>query len=108
MEQWRTVDKINPVHQIEGGRWVEIIARIHNNLTCETRDYHTDAILMDGEEEPNTYIWEEGNFACDCNRHDFFQDADNEDRTEGTCSDDKYTVALINPVNNRVFYDENE
>lgn len=41
--------------------------------------YKDDLIWSDDYEEPQlcTFIWEEGNFSCDCNRESFFYDAMN-------------------------------
>jgi hypothetical protein len=41
--------------------------------------------------EYNPYIWEEGNFSCDCNRAIFF----GEPESEQYCSDDRYIIVSI-------------
>jgi hypothetical protein len=40
-----------------------------------------------------TYIWEDGNFACDCNRRDFFEDDGNEN--EPQCGHGAYELIQI-------------
>ena len=86
--------------------FVEIVAYIRNNETNEIRKYATDIIWDENEHEAETYIWEEGNFSCDCNRHIFFQNVNGEDDENRKCSEDKYSVNLLNPKTNKYFYKE--
>lgn len=51
---------------------------IKNNETGEIRPYHDDFEFFE-------YIWAEGNFSCDCNRHMFFTDT-TEDYDCGECA----------------------
>ena len=90
-----------------GGRWVRVTARIRDNATGEVREYGTDEILENGEETPNDFGWAEGNYSCDCNRHLFFARAfGEEENRERECSDDKFSVQLVNPSSGVVYYDE--
>lgn len=53
------------------------------------------------------YIWESGNFACDCNRELFFLCARGEDDTaEGVCGIDKFSVRCSDADTGEVLYDE--
>lgn len=114
IEKWDIVsqEKTHPFHQLKDGEWVRIIARIRNNKTGEIRDYLTDGIKDNVAEIPHTWIWEQGNYSCDCNRELFFLRAKEEPEPEGDgeppCGGEKYAVNLINPVTGTVFYREFE
>ena len=43
------------------------------------------------------YCWQEGNFACDCNRHTFFEEADGngDDAEHLACSQGLYLVPVL-------------
>lgn len=107
VEQWETVDV--PTHPIKDGRWVRIREVIKDTLTGEVREQNGESPLRQGEDQPCTFIWEEGNYACDCNRGLFFLRAigdDDEDDTRTPCGDGRYLVNLVNPATGRVFYRE--
>lgn len=53
---------------------------IRNLETNEVRVYEESC---DWEGEGSVYLWTEGNFACDCNRHLFFERAGGTDDSEG-------------------------
>lgn len=87
--------------------WVKIIAHIKDNDTGEIRKYETDAIYDEESEMPSIFIWEEGNFSCDCNRHLFFRRAKNEQDDFGfECGHSRYSVNLQNPKTGEYFYRE--
>jgi hypothetical protein len=89
--------------------WVKCIAEIRNNETGEIREFETDEILVIGEKYPSTFIWENGNYACDCNRHLFFKRAKNEETEEDwdfECSHGKYSVNLKTKKDGNVYYRE--
>ena len=44
---------------------------LRNNRTGETRWYDDEMDWSDGSE----FLWTEGNYGCDCNRHLFFERA---------------------------------
>ena len=58
----------------------------------------------------NVYWWEEGNAACDCNREDFFLQAQGEDTDdrESECGDERYSVCCSDADTGAVLYDELE
>ena len=63
---------------------------LKNNHTGEER-------WIDNElpwEDHCDFMWTEGNFSCDCNRHLFFERASGRDPdlSEGECGDEKYTA----------------
>ena len=53
------------------------------------------------------FIWEEGNYACDCNRALFFARASGKPEPDITCSHDRYRVEKIVKVSTgEVVYEE--
>lgn len=59
------------------------------------------------------YIWSEGNYACDCNRHLFFVRAggDEDDEDEGdddACSSGLYAVKITNPAGSETLYQDDD
>lgn len=48
----------------------------------------------DGDIGSPVYMWREGNYRCDCNRHLFFERAQGRDPDvmAGDCTEDRYTV----------------
>lgn len=91
---------------------IGIIVRIRLNETGEVREYKTEAFLNDGESVPSTYIWEEGNYSCDCNRSLFFEYALHPDRAmdsiESPCGDGKFSVEVLIAETGEVYYSEFE
>ena len=70
---WIEVDVLT--HRSNDSIWVKCIAEIRHNTTGEVVEYETDEILINGEEYPMIFNWEENNFSCDCNRLLFFKRA---------------------------------
>lgn len=104
---WIDAENVSAIHQREGSRWVKIIAQIRKNSTGEVRDYPTYAIIEDGEESPDTYIWEDGNFSCDCNRRLFFLRANNDEEPDDEdCGDTAFSVRLLNAKDRACYYSE--
>jgi predicted dehydrogenase len=87
---------------------VKIIALIRKNKTGEIREYKDELYWGNWyqDEEPSTYIWEDGNYSCDCNRYLFFQRVKNENEDNEECGDELYSVNLKNPKNEEIFYKE--
>lgn len=106
---WKILEK--PKHQLsKGEQWVEVIAEIRHNETGEIRRYTASEILGDGEAHPSVFNWAENNYSCDCNRELFFgyaigQSMEEIDRDDA-CSEGRYSVRLINPVDNQAYYAE--
>lgn len=92
----------------DGSVWVRIIAMIRNNISGQIIEHEAIGILDDNEDMPSSYIWEDGNYACDCNRELFFERAKGNELDDTTCGENRYSVRLINPVDGRIFYDEFE
>ena len=86
--------------------WVPIVAHIRENATGKIRTYSIDGVLEDGAEFVSTFIWEHGNYSCDCNRELFFGYANDEDEKDVVCGDYRYSVNLEDPKTGAVFYRE--
>lgn len=69
---------------------------IRKNRTNEIK-----VIPNDQEVEPDDFMWSEGNFSCDCNRHDFFEGGE----TNAPCGEGEYSVN-IKGLNGGVIYQE--
>ncbi|HEX9812083.1 MAG TPA: hypothetical protein VGA88_08365 [Burkholderiales bacterium] len=63
---------------------------LRNNYTSEERWVNYD-MPWDGG---SVFLWTEGNYGCDCNRHLFFERAFGRepDDDEHVCGDEKYTA----------------
>lgn len=73
---------------------VSVNVYIRKRMTGEERLYR-DAVEADGG-IPNTFIWSDGNFACDCNRRLLFARAAGEpDDWSGGCSEGDYVVRIV-------------
>ena len=89
-----------PAHCI----WIKILVKIKNNQTGEVKNYPTEGIWDEVNEHASTWIWEEGNFSCDCNRDIFFNGLPFSDDHE--CGEGKYSVNIYNPKNGELLYSE--
>ena len=85
--------------------WVQINVHIKNMDTQEVRIFETDGIWYDGHF--GLYIWEEGNFSCDCNRASFFARAGN-DEYDDECGESRFSINIENPKTGKIFYKEFE
>lgn len=78
---------------------------IRNNETGESVVYEHDGCFEDGVFRK--FIWEEGNYSCDCNRALFFFRAKNMDDPEDRqCGEELYSVKIIRKSTGEVLYDE--
>lgn len=101
--KWRLVQTKEKL--ADNGVWIELIAHIRKNETGEIRKHTTEAFLASGASTPSIFIWQTGNYACDCNREIFFSDDDSQ---EAKCSDGRFSVNLENPVTGEIIYREFE
>lgn len=84
---------------------MQVTIYIRKNDSGETRSYE-DEMTFDDQGSP-FYIWEEGNYSCDCNRTAFFMNAaDEDDPDDIPCSDGKYSVNI--EANGEIIYREFE
>ena len=84
------VIKMDPPH--DTNTWIQLIAKIRKNDTGEIREGKEDVLWDEDENEPHLWIWEEGNFSCDCNRELFFNRYGGVDADETECGDRKSVV----------------
>jgi len=73
--------------------------------------YMPEEIQSEDVDDLILYLWEEGNFSCDCNRGLFFAqalgDMEREEQAwEGGCSEGKYRVEVRERDTARVIYTE--
>lgn len=74
---------------------VDVLVHIRKNDTGEIAIFKDD-LYLDDDGLPNTFIWEDGNYACDCNRRLFFDCVMSNGSEEiPDCSDDKYSVNIM-------------
>lgn len=74
------------------------IRRVADGVVRIHRDgWHSDS------ESPD-FIWSDGNFACDCNRHDFFERAAGNEAGDHPCGSTAYVVDKIVLLNGEVVY----
>lgn len=67
-------------------------ARILNNQTKELRSFNSE---IEGDSVDSLlFNWKEGNFHCDCNRHDFFTQSENLE-ADAPCGNTMYSVFQI-------------
>ena len=74
------------------------IAHIKKTTTGETREH-----LIEDYDDSN-FIWEDGNYACDCNRELFFERACGKEPDDVNCGSKKYLVNI--EVNSVIVYEE--
>lgn len=85
---------------------IDVLVRIRKNDTGEIRIYKDD-LDLDKDNLPNTFMWEEGNYACDCNRRLFFARVNGEnDNWDSGCSNTEYSVNVM--LGNECIYSEFE
>ena len=57
--------------------------------------------------DDSDFMWRDGNFSCDCNRGDFFLQAQGiEPPQDSECSTGKYSVRITDADTGEVLYDE--
>lgn len=77
-------------------------------INNETKEIRKDDHFKDQEWlEHNEYIWEEGNYACDCNRSIFWHSAldPKGDHESDECGSDKYSCVVVSD-DNVILYDD--
>lgn len=79
---------------------MKIDFHIKDEQTGETRiykdDYEYDAEWTAEGTNATLFIWEEGNYACDCNRRLFFGRVNCEELTDTPCGEARYSVIGYN------------
>lgn len=81
----------------------DVNVEIRRNSDGVVRIYKDDHWLSD-------FIWSDGNYACDCNRHLFFERAGGVDPYDdpdhvSVCTDDKYSVRITNAAGDLLYQD---
>lgn len=79
----------------------ELVVKLRQNSTGEIVDYaHKD------NGEFNDFMWSDLNYACDCNRSNFFYRAKGEEIIHSPCGDTEYTVLSIKNAAGDLLYTE--
>lgn len=81
---------------------VEVVVSIKCLATGEIRKMEMELPIEDGK--PDYFIFEDGNYACDCNREIFF--TGKADMATARCSNDRYAVEITH--DDAVVYSELE
>lgn len=81
------------------------IAHIRKNATGEVRSKPSVEFGDDGNDDPGFFTWQEGNFACDCNRELFFERIDGKEISHEQCSEGRFSVNLENEAG-KIYYRE--
>lgn len=88
-------------------------AKMNYNVFIEIRENSTGIIVgypdnIDLGSENCFFIWEEGNYSCDCNRHTlFFMNSNYEGFIEDfPCGDEAYSVNIWSPNKTILLYSE--
>lgn len=87
---------------------VKTIEVICCNATGEIRERASTMFWWHRDDALGTFIWSDGNFACDCNRAMFFADAKGEPDPNVECSHGAYSVQIKNSKTGEVIYEDFE
>lgn len=105
IRRWIIVDV--PTHPMKDADWVKTIVTIRRNRDGVVREFEETQIKHHDEDAPSGFIWEEGNYSCDCNRALFFARAGGEsDDFDAECGEGAYSVNVRNPVDGLTYYKE--
>jgi hypothetical protein len=80
---------------------IKVTALIRKNDTGEIREYQSSLPLDCITNQPLCYLWEEGNFSCDCNRELLFYDHEIDDTS---CSNNRFDVNIV--LDDKIIYKE--
>lgn len=72
----------------------DVWVHIRKNETGEIR-IRKDWLFLDANGLPNLFIWQEGNYSCDCNRALFFARANDEDEDCFDCGESEYSIKIM-------------
>lgn len=82
---------------------MDYVAHIRDNSTGEVRSIALTEWLDDGVGE---YMWEGGNYGCDCNRGIFFADAAGADEPDIPCGDERFSVRCVSTAGEVLYEDD--
>ena len=74
---------------------------IRKNETGEKRRIREDADWSYGQQ----FLWEEGNYSCDCNREIFFERANGVETEDEECSEGRFSANAVLPDGSEVSLD---
>lgn len=86
---------------------VPIRVQMLNTETGERRTFEDE--LYTTPDYDGLFIWDEGNYGCDCNRHLFFGRAAGIEPHDGVCGQGKYVVeSIVRLSDGELLYSEPE
>lgn len=87
--------------------WFPADVYIRQVSTGEVRVHRSHEIVIDGHWSP--FIWEDGNYSCDCNRSLFFNNIGFLDMsTDVKCTENLFRIdKIIHILTGEVIYEEN-
>lgn len=86
-----------------------IIAQIRRNADGVVRDYTMDSNWYEGSEGDSSFLWGDGNFACDCNRNLFFcRAADEDEPLDRHCGSDRFSVRIFDKKKEKILYQDDD
>lgn len=105
MPEWKGIDLLHPMEE----RPIRVTIRAADASLGEVT--FDDVGLFGGDYDPgcfNTYLWEEGNYACDCNRSLMFWRAkgDPHGADDRRCGDEAFFLRITDPVTGAVLYED--
>jgi len=75
--------------------------------TGEKVTYQQDIDSDQDEDAPNLYLWEFGNYSCDCNRElELRRNNGWYNESEPRCGTERYKVKISNQQTGQIYYDE--
>lgn len=83
---------------------IHYIVFIKNVSTGETREIPWETPWEDHSE----FLWEEGNYACDCNRELFFARVAGEPDPDGECGNERFEVWIDDTRGNSLYDDRRD
>lgn len=85
---------------------INVIATIKENKSGKQVSFG-DEIFIDEDGIPFLFVWTDGNFSCDCNRHMFFKQALGEEEDYNfPCSHGLYSVKISDGETGEIYLDE--
>lgn len=82
---------------------MKVTIKIKHIPTGEIRDYHDEFIDIHEPITDPVFMWEYGNYSCDCNRNIFFHNFKDDEDID--CSDEIYKVNIFD-LSNKCLYKE--
>ena len=70
-----------------------------------TRSDGSQSVFEDNYTGDSFFIWKEGNYSCDCNRHLFFERGLGREPDDAACGEGEYSVEIFDGDGNSLYAD---